>query len=195
MKPFKILEALDVECPFSEVFSEVENPDDLVPRYRREIGYLRADYDGWCWWNTAWPVHKELASQENVNEIDAVYGALISDSALKDLEALQSYCWNHSDARANSSTTDEFNFYLEGVLNWYWIRLITRRGDYNMYLHAFVKEADAGVQRYFDALDREAEPTGEALQAACPELTEEAAAAIVRRWKRRFCRPVEESTQ
>ena len=34
----------------------------------------------------------------------------------------------------------QFNFYLEGELCNYWLRLITRKGDYNIYLTAYAKE-------------------------------------------------------
>ena len=34
---------------------------------------------------------------------------------------------------------DEFSFYLEGEVCNYWGRLITRRGDYNLYLNAYTR--------------------------------------------------------
>lgn len=195
MDQFKILSALDTDCPFPEVFTEIENPDELVPQYRRKIVYLRADYDGWRWWNTCWPAHMELATPENSREIDAVYEALTADDALKNLDALRGFCRKHPEAAVNTSSRDEFNFYLEGALCWYWLRLITRRGDYNLYLHAFLKEADPAAQRCFDILDGLSEPGCEELQKACPELTEEDASAMFRRWERRFRRPDSETKE
>jgi len=32
---------------------------DENKRPRSELGYLRADHDGYRWWNTVWPVHNE----------------------------------------------------------------------------------------------------------------------------------------
>ena len=47
---------------------------------------------------------------------------------------------------------DEFSFYYVGECCNFWIRLITRKGDYNMYLNAYIKEKN--YQRYFDYLER-----------------------------------------
>ena len=107
MKQYKILEALATSCPFPEVFKEIENPGEIIPRYRRKIGHLRADYDGWRWWNTWWMAHEELTTQENSREIDGVYDALTSADAFKDLNALRQFCRKHPEAAANGSTKDE----------------------------------------------------------------------------------------
>ena len=47
---------------------------------------------------------------------------------------------------------DEFSFYYVGELCVFWIRLITRKGDYNMYLNAYTKEEN--YQKYFDFLEK-----------------------------------------
>ena len=39
-----------------------------------------------------------------------------------------------------AAEVQEYNFYLEGTLCNFWVRLITRWRDYNMYLHAFIKD-------------------------------------------------------
>lgn len=186
MKQYEILEALATSCPFPEVFTEIENPGERTPKYRRKIGHLRADYDGWRWWNTWWIAHEELNTPENIREIDGVYDALTSADAFKDLNALRQFCRKHPEAAANDNTAEEYNFYLEGVFCWYWLRLITRKGDYNLYLHTFVKEEDPDTQRMFNALDGAENPTCETLRADFPEMTEEAAAAMICRWERRF---------
>ena len=135
-----ILSELKTVCPFPEVFEEVENPDGLSPRYRRKIGHIRADYDGYRWWNTSWPMHKELETPDICREIDRVYDALTAKDAFADYFALRRFCGNHPESRVNPGSEDEYNFYFEGELCFFWLRCITRRGDYNLYLHAFVKE-------------------------------------------------------
>ena len=72
-------------------------------------------------------------------EIDATYDALTAKDALRDLPTLRKFCAAHPDACAGASGT-EFNFYLESELCNYWLRLITRKGDYNIYLTAYAKE-------------------------------------------------------
>lgn len=42
-----ILSKLAVDCPFPEVFEEIENPGEFAPQYRRKIGHIRADHDGY----------------------------------------------------------------------------------------------------------------------------------------------------
>ena len=136
-----ILSKLTVVCPFSEIFEDTEPCNGGIFSYPRcKIGHIRADHDGWRWWNTVWPFHDELATEEMKREIDAAYDALTAKDALCDLHALRKFCEAHPDACAGASGT-EFNFYLEGELCDFWLRLITRKGDYNIYLNAYAKGA------------------------------------------------------
>ena len=49
----KILEQLKTECPFPEVFQDTERAEgSFVDVPRRKIGHIRADHDGYRWWNT-----------------------------------------------------------------------------------------------------------------------------------------------
>lgn len=140
MKKHTILEQMKTECSFAEVFQDIEHRDGLcndVPR--KKIGHIRADYDGWRWWNTAWLCHPELALPEITAEIDQVYEELTAKDALADLDTLIDFCDVHPEARVDPNETLEYNFYLEGTHCNFWIRLITHKGDYNIYLNAFVK--------------------------------------------------------
>lgn len=138
-----ILERLKTKCHFSEVFEDLEQSEDGfsdVPR--RKIGHLRADHDGRRWWNTAWPCHPTLATAEIKAEIDQVYVALTAADALKDLPTLTRFCEAHPVAYVDRQFRQEYNFFLEGETCDFWIRLITRKRDYNMYLNAFAKAED-----------------------------------------------------
>jgi len=137
-----ILSDLKVVCPFPQVFEEVEDPGAIVLSYRRKIGHIRADYDGSRWWNTIWPMHNELASTEISKEIDAVYDALTAKDALADLKTLRAFCGQFPQAKASANCEDEYNFYYVGERCLYWMRFITRKGDYNLYLHIFLKSAE-----------------------------------------------------
>ena len=84
-----ILSRLQTKCSFPEVFEEKEKVEGCsFTEPLRKIGHIRADYDGYRWYNTVWPCHRELATPEACN---------------------------------------------------YWVRLITRRGDYNLYLNAYTR--------------------------------------------------------
>ena len=154
----EILNNLTTECLFPETFDDIEPVENVVQSYpRRKIMHFRADHDGYRWWNTVWPHHDELATEEMKHEIDATYDALIAKDALADLPTLARFCLSHMDACAGENSIDEFNFYLRGELCDYWVRLITRKGDYNMYLSAYSREetnANNQNQKYFDYLER-----------------------------------------
>lgn len=129
-----ILSELKTECSFPEVFEDFEGNT-----YRRKIGHIRADYDGYRWWNTIWPCHKELSTPDISAEIDKVYFRLITENAFSSLTALSEFCQKHPEAVVSADQKDEYNFYFEGEYCLFWIRCITRCGDYNIYLHAFRK--------------------------------------------------------
>ena len=136
----EILKRLTSICTFPELFRETEPIKGRIYNAPcSKIGHIRADHDGWRWWNTVWTCHDELATPEMKREIDATYEALTARDAFCDLPTLTRFCELHPDACVGDSRT-EYNFYLEGRLCNYWIRLITRKRDYNMYLNAYSKE-------------------------------------------------------
>lgn len=184
MRHDNIIDALEFKCPFPEQLNNNNIPNDDM-----QVGYIRADYDGHRWWNTIWPKRNELATPEICKEIDAVYAALISDEFLVDLEALRSFCSSHPNAQ-NTDDVDKFNFYLESKHCWYWLLLITRNKDYNLYLHAYPNTGDK-LKDYYSFLDTETprwtiEMQITLLNARFPELSESKAMEIVLRWQFRF---------
>lgn len=138
----KILRQLKTECPFATVFEDVdENTPGYAPVYRQKIGHLRADHDGWRWWSTWWSGHDELLSDARKAEIDSVYESLTAKDALADLPTLIRFCQENPAASVHPNGVDgEYNFYYEGTRCNYWVRLICRLKDYNLYLHAFARE-------------------------------------------------------
>lgn len=146
-----ILEQLTTKCTFEKIFADTNIPErSNHPEPKRKIGHIRADHDGWRWWYTYWPCHEELASAEAKLEAASVYNALIADDALPNLQALKQFCRSFPDAGVNGAD-DEFNFYLTGDVCHYWLRFITRKGDYNMYLHFYTRDS---MEKYFNYLER-----------------------------------------
>ena len=140
-----ILGRLKTVCPFPKVFEDVDDADSYGPgEPRRKIGHIRADYDDFRWWNTVWGSHWDLATPKMANEIDQTYEALTAKDALHNLNALRRFCWSHPEAQAGPEADEEFNFYLVGETCDFWVRLITREKDYNMYLNAYTK-AESGL--------------------------------------------------
>lgn len=190
-----IIKRLTTTCPFPEVFEDTKRDEHGVMSYpRRKIAHIRADHDGYRWWSTVWPCHDDLATREMKREIDDTYAALTAKDAFCDLPMLQRFCALHQDACVGDSGT-EYNFYLEGALCLYWMRLITRKGDYNLYLSAYAKENVA--EKYFTYLNRLRE-SGEAnmmgavpyLQRQFPELAHDRnrATEILLAWMHSFDR-------
>ena len=106
---------------------------------RSELGYFRCDYDGYRWWNTVWPINSSLGTPELITEFDSVYDAFLK--AFPTREAMRKYCLAHAEPTSEGT---EFNAYLTMEHGFYWLRMITRKGDYNLYLHCISKAALAG---------------------------------------------------
>ena len=132
----KLKEKLKNTCSFRRVWDE--KGEDRYPKC--ELCYVRAYHDGKQWWNTVFSVHMELKTPELVKEIDDVYVAF--QKAFPDLYDVREYV-EHEAERLDGDPT-EGNAYLELEHGCYWLRLITRKGDYNLYLHVLSKAAMEG---------------------------------------------------
>ena len=103
---------------------------------KSEMGYFRCDYDGYKWWNTVWPINRELETPELIREFDSLYDSF--RQVFPSREAMTIYCRSHAEPTSDST---EYNAYLELEHGFYWFRMITRKGDYNLYLHCISKAA------------------------------------------------------
>ena len=106
-----------------------------------EWGYVRCDYDGNRWWNTVWPLNGALMTPELSKEFDKVYGTFVQ--AFPNREAMRKFCVERAE-RTEDET--EFNAYMVLEHGFYWFRMITRKGDYNLYLHCLSRAAMATSQ-------------------------------------------------
>lgn len=141
-----ILGRLKTVCPFPEVFEDVNGTDGPGKgEPRRKICHIRADYDDYRWWNTVQNANWDLGTPKAAHEIDCTYNELTAHDALCDLNALRQFCWFHPKTKAGPGLADEFNFYLEGETCDFWVRLITREKDYNLYLNAYAKAGRSGT--------------------------------------------------
>lgn len=135
-----ILGRLKTVCPFPEVYEDLDMTDGPGRgNPRRKIGHIRADYDGYRWWSTVWGTHADLATAEIKAEVDSIYEALTAKDALHNLNALRRFCWSRPEAQHSPEVDDDFNFYLTGETCDFWVRLITREKEYNMYLSVYAK--------------------------------------------------------
>ena len=117
------------------ILTPVCNFGDNLKDTETKIGYIRADHDGYRWWTTYFPCHEELKTEDIRNEINGVCGELIENMFLN-LGAIKEFCHRRTEAKTSE---DIYDFYIESELCNYWVRFITRKKDYNMYLHAYIK--------------------------------------------------------
>ena len=125
---------LVASCPYPRLW-DADNCDE-TGKPVSELGYFRCDHDGYWWHNTVWPVHDNLRTPELVAEFDAVLDAF--RRAFKDLRTMSKWC---SANAGKTGSYDEYNAYYEGEHGFYWFRMITRRGDYNLYLYCYSNQA------------------------------------------------------
>ena len=128
----KLQDKLSAICPYPRLWDEANCDETGKPV--SEVGYLRCDHDGYVWRSTAWPVHNDLLTPDLLVEFNAVMDAF--RRAFKDRHAMSRWCSTHAGKTGDDS---EYNAYYIGDNGFYWFRMITRRGDYNLYLHCFSK--------------------------------------------------------
>ena len=121
-------------CPHPELWDD-ENCDSSGKPVS-ELGYVRCDHDGYMWHSTFWPVHGILCTDDLAKEFDSVLDAF--RRAFKDRQEMSKWCRAYA---GKTGSDDEYSAYYEGSLGFYWFRMITRRGDYNLYLHCLSKSA------------------------------------------------------
>ena len=131
---------LTPSCSFSDVFSGPKKnvPLSGSPVPKNKVLHSRSDYDGHKWWLTWHPCHEEPLGDELCGEINDFSDSLMELPEFLNLETLQAFCKQY--ARATSEPT-EFNMYSETAHFYIWLRMITRRRDYNLYVSFYLKES------------------------------------------------------
>ena len=125
-------------CNFSKVFEHCSQAYDslsLSEKPDAEIGYVRAYHDGYGWQGQYFPCRNHLRTKAFDQESQDIYRCLVTQ--LSTLERLKVFCKKYPSAKAGEN---EYNFFMNGRAADYWIRFITRSGDYNLYLRAYAKE-------------------------------------------------------
>lgn len=108
--------------------------EDLYMAPASEIGYIRADYDGYRWWSTVFPIHVDLATDELRTEFDAMFDAFIR--SFRDLRVLDRWLVDNAH-----KIDDHYYAFYEGRHGVYELRMTPMKGDYNLYLHGYSKAA------------------------------------------------------
>lgn len=102
----------------------------------KEIAYNRLYHDGYSWGNR-WFSKKGSSDKKVISELDNVCNYMTETAlknGIKDIYKLAEKC------NAQSFSYDEYNLFYKGKYTDVWIRMIARRGDYNLYIHFYEKE-------------------------------------------------------
>lgn len=120
-------------------YSSVELSKDnfFVQDESMKICHLRADFD--YRWHSSWFIgekHNKMTffeGKEITNVCDEIVSHLFPNGILSinTFNSEQNVAWNPSG---------EYNYFFEGSFCNYWIRCITRKGDYNLYIKCYMKE-------------------------------------------------------
>jgi len=103
------------------------------------IGHLRGDFGrGTEFWTTWWDRHEELKNQDFKDELDDLVNTLRKDGPLKDLSAMQKFCWDHPQARMSSEADSRcYAFRVDTDRRRFYLRFLPSRGDYNFYIYCY----------------------------------------------------------
>lgn len=102
-----------------------------------EVGYCRADHDGYNWHNTWFRIN---GTKEDTAEMNVVYDEVYEN--ILNLKMLRLYVEAHCspiDGGRYSLETREWNGFLSGKTFDYFFHFILRTGDYNMYMYVLEK--------------------------------------------------------
>lgn len=125
-------------CSFYDIFSGPKKtvPLSSFPVPASKVLHSRSDYNGYKWWTTWHSCHEEPLGDVLCGEINDFSDSLMELPEFADLDTLQAFCKRYADP---TSEPTEFNMYSETTHFNIWLRLITRNGDYNIYVNFYKK--------------------------------------------------------
>lgn len=107
------------------------NKDDA-----KKIGHIRVDHDGYGWHNVWWGSCADKdTTPEQRDEINEVYREVLKLFP-NGVSSISNYLHMWPEI-ASSDVKGDLYCRMQNVN--YWIHLIARRGDYNIYLHCYLK--------------------------------------------------------
>lgn len=125
---------------------------DLVPYCDREhgsyfenaslkVGHMRCYFTGGNEVMSSFiPAGNDLQKQMKMDELIQMTEEITRGEIMRSFNSMKLFCMSHPEARTGDISSDEYTFFSEREFFRYWIRFILRRGDYNCYIHCYVKE-------------------------------------------------------
>lgn len=102
----------------------------------KKIGHARIDHDKYQWYKSWWNGDaRNEATSSQINEINEVYRNVLQLFP-NGVPSIKSYMQKHPEIKISN---DEGNLYYSTKDTNFWIHLIARQGDYNIYIHCYLK--------------------------------------------------------
>lgn len=117
---------LSNDCPF-----------DFEAVKKQEVAYNRLDHNNYIWFNTWFPkngTEGNKAISAEMEQVSEYFTDIMLKNGIHDIDKLF-----RSGAVEKTSDPTEGNLYCVGDYCFYWIRLINRSNDYNLYIHCYKK--------------------------------------------------------
>ena len=131
---------LTPSCSFKSIFEgpQKTSPLNSFPVPVSKVLHSRSDYNGHKWWRTWHPCHDAPLGDDLCTEINDFSDSLMELPEFANLETLRCFCTGYA---ARTTEPTEFNMYSDTEHFHIWLRLITRFGDYNIYVNFYLKES------------------------------------------------------
>ena len=120
------------KCPFPGLYEIDKSETEAV-----SIGYFRADYDGYRWYDTVFPSNRHLVTDELAKEFDKLF--FDTTEKFPTLKALVEFCETNAEQVGERGLDVEYNLYADGKYGLYWLRVTPRSGDYNLRVRCYSK--------------------------------------------------------
>lgn len=128
---------------FEDVWQETEICPAFLgtsPRPVKEVGYSRADHDGYRWYHSYFPVHPEYMTDAIKEEFERLVADILeTEPVSQGIPGILEFCADYPESVQKDGARNRYNFYLEGKEANYWVTFLDLPKDYNFYLHIYIK--------------------------------------------------------
>ena len=132
------LDQVSAKRPFPDYWANLK-----IGYPSNEVGYFRADHDGYTWHNTWFRIY---GTKGDITEANAVYHEIYEN--IMNLNMLRLYVESHCSlvkGDRTSWTTREWDGFLSGEFFDFYFHFNLQKGDYNMYMHVLEKRREDHV--------------------------------------------------
>ena len=134
---------LSTICNFKDAWDKEEICPAFLgtaPRPVKEVGYWRADHNGYRWYQGYFPVHPEYVTPAMNEEVMRLVKDILETEPINQgIPGILKFCADYPESVLKDGIRNRYNFYLEGKEANYWVSFLDLPKDYNFYLHIYIK--------------------------------------------------------